>query len=272
MNRYSPTTETSRYCWTHGFACGKDHTSATCRSRAVGHVPTATAVNHHNGSVFGYTSGTSKNNDPTQKFVKKTGPTQSDTNPGAVNLPWHPGPEISRRTNKLINFNLNTTHKLLSPCPSFYTTSPTLIDSGSSGHYLMSPTSGRFLNKPSMYGTSKITNPVKIPQIHAILPNGSTIKSQGSTYIDLPHVPPAAATAHIFPSLSHNSLLSVCLLCKHGCKTTFDSKHVLLIKINWLLQERGTLIQIYIMSSYQHHLLLHLQRVRYITWTPSHPC
>ena len=64
------------------------------------------------------------------------------------------------------------------------------------------------------------------PPINDVLPNGKNITSQGSTLINLPHIPAAAATAHVFPSLSHHSLLSVGLLCKHGCKSIFDHKGV----------------------------------------------
>ena len=82
------TNEHSRYCWTHGFACGRDHTSATCRNRAPGHVPTATAANRYNGSVFGYAPASPKNYDVTNKFEKIPNfSTVPGPDPGAVNLP-----------------------------------------------------------------------------------------------------------------------------------------------------------------------------------------
>ena len=38
------------YCWTHGHRCSKNHTSATCGSKAPGHQVTATASNTMGGS------------------------------------------------------------------------------------------------------------------------------------------------------------------------------------------------------------------------------
>ena len=39
--------------------------------------------------------------------------------------------------------------------------------------------------------------------------------------LDLPHLPPAARIAHIFPDIASGSLLSIGLLCDHGCTATF---------------------------------------------------
>jgi len=38
------------YCWTHGWDCDKDHTSATCKNQATGHQVTATRSNTMGGS------------------------------------------------------------------------------------------------------------------------------------------------------------------------------------------------------------------------------
>jgi hypothetical protein len=39
------------YCWSHGFRCGKDHTSETCKWPKDGHQRTATATNQQGGSI-----------------------------------------------------------------------------------------------------------------------------------------------------------------------------------------------------------------------------
>ena len=41
------------YCWTHGFYCGKEHNSATCKNPAPGHQKDATAANRMGGSNRG---------------------------------------------------------------------------------------------------------------------------------------------------------------------------------------------------------------------------
>jgi hypothetical protein len=39
------------YCWTHGCRAHKNHTSATCKKRAIGHMETATKANMMGGST-----------------------------------------------------------------------------------------------------------------------------------------------------------------------------------------------------------------------------
>ena len=44
--------------------------------------------------------------------------------------------------------------------------------------------------------------------------------------LDLPHLPPSARIAHIFPALASGSLLSIGQLCDHGCTATFHTNTV----------------------------------------------
>jgi hypothetical protein len=57
------------------------------------------------------------------------------------------------------------------------------------------------------------------------LPDGS---SMVSTHVaDLPlDLPPDACIAHVFPSLSSASLISIGLLCDHGCDAHFTATNV----------------------------------------------
>jgi hypothetical protein len=59
-----------------------------------------------------------------------------------------------------------------------------------------------------------------------VLPDGRTIKSTHVTELDVPDLPLAARTAHIFPGLTNGSLISIGQLCDHGCIATFTSDAV----------------------------------------------
>jgi hypothetical protein len=58
------------------------------------------------------------------------------------------------------------------------------------------------------------------------LPDGSTIESTHTCTIDLPGLPEAARTAHIFPALADHSLLSVGQICDAECQVEFTATHV----------------------------------------------
>ncbi|EEC51526.1 predicted protein [Phaeodactylum tricornutum CCAP 1055/1] len=59
-----------------------------------------------------------------------------------------------------------------------------------------------------------------------VLLDGRTIKSTHVTELDVPDLPLAARTAHIFPGLTNGSLISIGQLCDHGCIATFTSDAV----------------------------------------------
>ena len=48
--------------------------------------------------------------------------------------------------------------------------------------------------------------------------------------LDLPNLPSAAQCAHIFPDLANNALISVGVLCDHGCIATFTKEAVIIDK------------------------------------------
>lgn len=58
------------------------------------------------------------------------------------------------------------------------------------------------------------------------LPNGAHIWSTHTALLDIPSLPLPARTAHIFPDLTSSSLLSIGLLCDHGCTTTYTNTQV----------------------------------------------
>ncbi|KAI2490331.1 hypothetical protein MHU86_24250 [Fragilaria crotonensis] len=88
-----------------------------------------------------------------------------------------------------------------------------IADTGCTGHYI-------HITTPHFDRT--IAN----PSISVLLPDGSTIHSTHTATLDLPLLPPAARFAHIFPTLSSGSLLSIGLLCDHGCTATFNPHSV----------------------------------------------
>jgi hypothetical protein len=62
--------------------------------------------------------------------------------------------------------------------------------------------------------------------ITAQLPDGGTIQSTHTCSLALPFLPAAAREAHIFPFLASGSLISIGLLCDHGCTALFNASTV----------------------------------------------
>jgi hypothetical protein len=88
-----------------------------------------------------------------------------------------------------------------------------IVDSGTTGHYLMT--------------TSLCTNLKEATKpIIVNIPDGSTIKSTHTCTIDLPGLPEAARHAPIFPALADHSLLSVGQICDADCQVEFTATHV----------------------------------------------
>jgi hypothetical protein len=84
-----------------------------------------------------------------------------------------------------------------------------LVDSGFTGHFLLS--NAPFLNK-------KVTsNPLTV-----IFPNGQTMESTHTAFLDIPEFSKAASAAHICPAMENNSLLSVGQLYDEGYSTLFS--------------------------------------------------
>jgi hypothetical protein len=70
--------------------------------------------------------------------------------------------------------------------------------------------------------STKTTDPIVVT-----LPNGNKMYSHHKTTLQLPHVEAKAVEAHIFPTMTEHSLISVGQLCDAGCLATFDSDSVL---------------------------------------------
>jgi hypothetical protein len=58
------------------------------------------------------------------------------------------------------------------------------------------------------------------------LPNGQTMKSTHTTTLDIPQLIKSSKSAHIFPAMENNSLLSVGQLCDEGYFVLFSIDEV----------------------------------------------
>jgi hypothetical protein len=88
-----------------------------------------------------------------------------------------------------------------------------IMDTGTTGHYFQ-------LTFPA----TNITPTTK--PIHVTMPNGSTISSTHTGELPIPDLPLSARTVHLFPELAAHSLLSVGMLCDHGCTCKFDTNTI----------------------------------------------
>ena len=59
-----------------------------------------------------------------------------------------------------------------------------------------------------------------------MLPDGSTITSSHTASLHIPFLPEEACTAHIFPTLTSGSLISIGQLCDSDCTAIFDATTV----------------------------------------------
>lgn len=84
-----------------------------------------------------------------------------------------------------------------------------IADTGATGHFLTS--SSHCLDK------TPVTNGVVVH-----IPNGDTMKASHTALLDLPTLPVAATTAHVFQELT-TPLISVGQLCDNGCTATFTA-------------------------------------------------
>ena len=91
--------------------------------------------------------------------------------------------------------------------------SPAILDTGATGHCVTAD--APFTNKRAA-----------ILGITTQLPDGSTIQSMHTCSLALPFLPAAAREANIFPFLASGSLISIGLLCGHGCTALFNARTV----------------------------------------------
>jgi hypothetical protein len=89
-----------------------------------------------------------------------------------------------------------------------------ILDSGCTGHYI-------HMHTPHTHRLPAA------PGISVLLANGQSITSSHTATRDLhPSLPPSATIAHIFPALLSGALLSIGLLCDHGCTANFHQNDV----------------------------------------------
>ena len=78
--------------------------------------------------------------------------------------------------------------------------------------------------------------------IQVLLPNKQTMQATHTGELDIPHLPPAATKAHIFPHLASGSLLSIGQLCDSGCTALFTAtKLYILYQGKLVLQGQRTI-------------------------------
>jgi hypothetical protein len=82
------------------------------------------------------------------------------------------------------------------------------MDSGCTGHFLL-------VTAPCL------NEVVSQKPLTVRLPNGATMESSHTADLDIPELNVAASKAHVFPGMSHQSLLSVVQLCDEGYIVTF---------------------------------------------------
>jgi hypothetical protein len=87
------------------------------------------------------------------------------------------------------------------------------VDSGCTGHFLL-------VNAPCL-DKVKSRNPLTVR-----LPNGATMESSHTADLDIPELSAAASKAHVFPVMTHHSLISVGQLCYEGYIVTFQQETV----------------------------------------------
>jgi hypothetical protein len=88
-----------------------------------------------------------------------------------------------------------------------------IVESGCIGHFLL-------VTAPCLNKVQSL-NPLTVR-----LPNGATMESSHTDYLDIPELNAAASKAHVFPGMAHHSLLSVGKLCDEGYIVTFQQDTV----------------------------------------------
>jgi hypothetical protein len=88
-----------------------------------------------------------------------------------------------------------------------------IVESGCTGHFLL-------VNAPCLNKVETQT-PLTVR-----LPNGATMESSHTNELAIPELNAAASKAHVFPGMSHHSLLSVEQLCDEGYIVTFKKDTV----------------------------------------------
>ena len=85
------------------------------------------------------------------------------------------------------------------------------MDTGATHHFFTKSST------PSLSNVHLVADGIRV-----LLPNNAVIESTHKANINIPTLPPAATTAHLFPSLASGNLLSVGQLCDYGCTAQID--------------------------------------------------
>ena len=120
----------------------------------------------------------------------------------------------------VINYS-TTVSPSITTIPITSSTSGTAIvaDTSATGHYLM--VDGPYVNAiPVTQG------------IDVLLPSGTQIRSSHTAQLIIPGLPLSATQCHVLPDLIAGSLLSIGLLCDHGCVAKFDATTVTIFHSN----------------------------------------
>ncbi len=100
---------------------------------------------------------------------------------------------------------------------------PANADTGTTGHFLSLADA-----KHLVLDLQPAVRPISVA-----LPNGDVMQSSHVTVLNIPHLPPEACIAHIFPAMDKSSpLLSIGTLCDHGCIATYTADTVTISKNN----------------------------------------
>ena len=103
----------------------------------------------------------------------------------------------------------NDTHVALATTTTPTTTTYALSDSGASGHFLT--------QHAAVVNKQPATTPIAVT-----LPDGGTLLSTHTCNLDIPWLPPDVTQAHIFPGLTHSSLISTKKFCDAGYAVGFN--------------------------------------------------
>ena len=120
---------------------------------------------------------------------------------------------IGNRDNNTSNRSEQLSNAALGSSPPIPSSLQTILDSGSSGHFFG-------INFP-LHNVRPNPHPVSVE-----LPNQDTIKSTHIGDLPLPLLPHEARIGHQFPEFGPTSLISLGLLCDHGCEAHFTAQTV----------------------------------------------
>ena len=73
----------------------------------------------------------------------------------------------------------------------------------------------------------------------ALLPGGNVIQLRHTAFLDIPRTQRDTRKAHIFPTLTHDALVSITQLCDHGSIAVFDALQIYIVKSDNIVMQGG---------------------------------